>query len=90
MAIDSAAAFRPAKTPVFSGGISAVSSGQVTAVAAPLPMPASSTTTIVSGRVVTSTPPIALSVSNPQPIASTRRVPMPVGEFAEPDGPHAP
>ena len=38
-AIDSVAVFRPANTPVFSGGINAVSSGQATAVAAPFPMP---------------------------------------------------
>jgi len=50
IAIDSAAALRPANTPVFSAGTSETRSGQPAAVAAPFPTPASRTTAMVSGR----------------------------------------
>src|ERR1700704_2547875 len=89
MATDSAAAFKPANTPVFSGGISAVSRGQLTAVAAPLPIPATTTTTATSASEVTNTPPTALTASSAQPIASTRRVPMRVDNLPKTTAPIA-
>ena len=76
IATDSAAAFRPANVPVAVGGMRAVSSGQPTAVAAPLPTPATRITAIVSGRSRIRSPPIAAIAMSDQPATSTALGPV--------------